>query len=137
MANRNFEKNIYNLTKGLTLLCGQFDVGATGAVTAATTKGNGITSIARSAAGKYLITLDDQYKDLRNFGWSADELATAATSGVDGAAAISADDATLGVPNKLLSIQFRLAGTATDPANGVRIKFQLLLRNSSVKIKGE
>lgn len=136
MANRSFDQHIETLQKGLALLCGQFDVGGTGAVTSGTVKGNGIASVARSGTGKYLITLDDAYYDLRNFSWSCDELAVGA-AGVDDCAAVAADDVTNGVPNKKLTVQFRNAGTATDPASGVRIKFNIWLRNSGIRIAGE
>lgn len=59
MANRAFQKTLASLNVNLTFLEGNFVVGATGAV--GTTKGSGIASFVRLAAGTYQVNLQDQY----------------------------------------------------------------------------
>jgi hypothetical protein len=59
MANRNFKPGAVALEQGTVKLYAKFTVGAANAITV--NKGIGITSIARTAAGKITITLEDVY----------------------------------------------------------------------------
>lgn len=59
MANRNFKPGAKALEQDAVTLYAKFTVGAANAITV--NRGLGITSIARTAAGKVTITLDDPY----------------------------------------------------------------------------
>lgn len=59
MANRSWQKTLASLNVDLTLLQAQFVVGSTGAV--GVTKGSGVASFTRLAAGTYSVNLQDQY----------------------------------------------------------------------------
>ena len=62
MANRNFKPGALALEQGTVKLYAKFTVGAANAITV--NRGLGIASIARTAAGKVTITLEDTYPAL-------------------------------------------------------------------------
>lgn len=70
MSNRRFRNEFVNSWQTrLVFLEGRFTVGASGAVTALTTQGTGISSVTKlGAAGTYLIKLEDGYNRLLQFG---------------------------------------------------------------------
>lgn len=63
MANRNYNR-YQALTKEVKALFAQVSIGSTGAPTLSAAASLGVTSVARTAAGAYTITLDDKYMDL-------------------------------------------------------------------------
>lgn len=62
MANRNFKPGAVALEQGTVKLYAKFTVGAANAITV--NRGLGIASIARTAAGKVTVTLEDTYPAL-------------------------------------------------------------------------
>jgi hypothetical protein len=58
MASRNFQNTQFTMTTGVVSLFGSFDIGAAGVV--ANPVGNGL-AIAKTATGRYTITLEDRY----------------------------------------------------------------------------
>lgn len=136
MANRNFDQTLDSLVKKLTLVQGSVVIGATGAV--GTTTGNGVSSIARVSAGKYTITLSDTYYRFVGLEYSFYEGGAGSPLVYTLSVFSDPQSATVGVPAGLLTIQCRdAAGAAVDPASGAVLYFSILLRNSSVKGKGE
>lgn len=131
--NRAYQEGRGYLECGVVELFARVTIGASGAVTA-TAYAKGITSIARTAAGKYLVTLEDPYNTLLFAGAvevsSADPNPT--TSGV--LARIDSDDVTNST-TPVVTIQFYKAsdGSDVDPASGVAIMFRLTLKASSVE----
>lgn len=86
MANRSFNQELNSLVKGLALLEGHVDIGASGATS--NLKGTGIRSVARVAAGVYKVILSDPYH--RFLGFNAN------TSSVVGSATTDLNDVTNG-----------------------------------------
>jgi hypothetical protein len=134
MANRLFETKLLNLVKGMVAIEGSFDIGATGAVS--NIKGNGVSTVTRTAAGKYDIVLQDQYNKFLGSVFSIAEK----SAGDPAADSVNVDgdpDTTVAASSPKVSIVLRLAGTAGDATSGVRLYFVLFLRNSTLKGKGE
>ena len=133
MANRLFNNKVYTLQQDLVILEGNFVVGAVGAV--GTVKGSGITSVTRADVGKYVIKLDDKYD--RYLGGFSGFINLGAGSGI--AAVEVCADPNAGVQDGTgVTIQcFDFAGAAADPAAASVCGFVAIVRNSSVKGKGE
>lgn len=101
--------------------------GATGAPTIASGTGMGISSITRSSAGLYVITLVQPFMALLGVRATfVDAAAPASPSLYVSSNAV----ATRSAPT--LSIQFNAAGTATDPASGESVLLEIVLNNSSL-----
>lgn len=123
MANRTFN-DAQALEKEVKTLFAKISIGATGAPTLVKPGSLGIESVARSAQGDYLITLEDKYPALMGVqGILLDSSAEDITfqvkaEDVDGA--------------KTISVFTNTAGTATDPSNGSVILLTIHLKNTSV-----
>lgn len=120
MANRNYNK-YQALEKEIKAIYLEVAIGATGAPTL--TKGLGVTSIARSAAGKYTVTLDDKYTRLM-FANVIQENAT------EQDLTFQIDDETVAT-TKLFKFICKTAATATDPSSGSKLYIKLELKNTS------
>lgn len=123
MANRTFN-DAQALEKEIKTLFAKISIGATGAPTLVKPGSLGIASVARSAQGDYLITLEDKYPALM---------------GVQGILLdSSAEDITFQVKAEdvdgtgTISVFTNTAGTATDPSNGSVILLTFHLKNTSV-----
>lgn len=64
MANRSFLRDWGSLTRRLVSLVGSFTTSTSGTIATSSAPGEGIKSIARTAAGRYLVTLNDNYKGI-------------------------------------------------------------------------
>lgn len=113
----------------VTLFC-KITIGASGAVSASS--GKGIASVARSSAGKYLVTLSDQYNSL--LGFSLGQLHSTdsdpATVGVH--MRLDAEAVNNATPTVTVQCFAGDDGADADPASGAIIYVTLQLRNSSV-----
>ena len=109
--------------KELKLLTLAADIGASGAPTLAYSEG--IASISRSSAGLYVLTIEGG-KAVRLIGADAqlvDDTLADLTYQVSDDSIASAGT---------LSITFKAAAVATDPASGSQLLFNILVKNSNV-----
>ena len=109
----------------LTCLYLKAAIGASGAPTINALQSMGIDSISRSAAGKYLITLNKKYQSLR--------MVKAVFVGSGGAPApdVSVDTDSVRTAGTLVII-CQSGGVNTDPANGSTMLLEIMLKDSSV-----
>ena len=120
MASRIFNRK-QALEKEIKELYADVAIGAAGAPTL--TKGLGITSVARTGAGAYTVTLDDRYVRLM----SAQMTHLSATE----------EDLKMQIASETVSTTktiaiFTLTGAvATDPASGDRLLIKVELKNST------
>lgn len=134
MGNRWGKQFSYTLEQDQWTLYGRFVVGATGAVTANSVKGGGISGIVRDDVGEYTITLADKWNCMLEFhGWFA------SASGDSGVAVVEPFNATPAnfqsdfATNGSFKIQFLdFANAAVDATNGAYFYFKVVVRNSSV-----
>lgn len=131
MANRRFEQFQLSLEKAVVNLYGQFAVGASGAPTMSATKSKGIASVVRNSAGRYTITLQDQYQYLLMFDTTIVLASGAPGTTTSPECIVRQDNSKAQVPT--LVIEF-LDGTgaATELTSGVTLLFQAQLKNSVV-----
>lgn len=120
MASRNFNRT-QALEKEVKSLFAKITIGATGAPTL--TKGVGIASVARSAAGKYTITLDDTYVrllhvDVKHLVSTVEDLVWQVT-----AETVST--------TKTVAVAASTGGTFTDPSNGCVLLVRIDLKNTT------
>lgn len=121
MANRNFNR-VQALEKESKHLYAEVNIGASGAPTIV--KALGISSISRSAAGTYSVTLEDKYMRLLHV--DVMQLASAA------------EDLTFQVKSnnvsttKVIEIFSKAAAVATDPSNGSKLFIKIEVKNSSI-----
>jgi hypothetical protein len=116
----------YQLENAMVDLFVRVSIGAAGAPTLSTTYAKGVASISRSAAGRYVITLQDKYNNLMGIECSF------LIAGIPAApiASIFADNV---AASGALTIQCAdAAGAAADPANGEVMLLKISLKNSSV-----
>ena len=133
MANRNLKRPSYSFEQDTVSIYGKFTVGATGAVTAGTVKGGGLSGVVRNGAGDYTITLSDKYNRFLNF-----EAWFASASGNSGIARVEPYNSTpanfqSGFAGGAFSVKcLDYAGAAADPASGAIFHFRVVVRNSSI-----
>lgn len=143
MANRQFQQYSYQLEKGLVRLYARVSIGATGAPTLVTTTtnsgnpSNGIASISRSSAGKYVITFGNVGSTQTNLDtyqrlvWCQANIINSTISTVV-STQISAEAVTT-VTAPTITIQcLAAAGTAVDPNNGDILLVEIVLKNATV-----
>jgi hypothetical protein len=119
MANRNFNR-YQALEKEIKALYAEVAIGATGAPTI--TKALGITSVVRSGAGKYTITLDDTYTRFMS-------ISIMQENATEQDLTFQLDDQTVGT-TKLVKFICKAAATATDPSDGSNLFIKIDLKNS-------
>lgn len=129
MANRRMNQFRYSLETAVVELFSKISFGTTGAptlVSASPSVNQGIASVSRLSAGKYRITLSDNYVRLMELKHVFVNATAPAAPGMY----VTADNSSAATPT--IDIQFNSAGTATDPASGEIVLLQLALKNSSV-----
>jgi hypothetical protein len=132
MANRNYNKSVYTLQQDLVMLNVECDIGTTGAVT--NVKGSGVSTVARTGVGAYTITLQDNYDRLLGFRFGF----TGTTASGVGEVQVNSTAPDTDIKAGTVKVQcYDFAGAAVDPANGVKVKGLITLRNSNVAGKGE
>ena len=124
MANRRFDQFRLSLEKRVVDLFLNVTFGASGAPTISTLNSKGFASIARSAQGKFLITLQDNYVKLlgANVVYNA---------GSSGAAAPELSVQNDGVTSGTITVLTQAGGVDTDPASGEVMHLKLTLSNST------
>lgn len=129
MANYNFRSQFqYSYSAKAVALRASISFGASGAPTIVSGTGMGITSITRSSAGDFVITLSRAYGSLMGIRhvFNSGSAAPAAPALYIKSSAVS----TAAAPT--LEIVLNAAGTATDPASGEVMLIELLLNDSSL-----
>lgn len=125
MASRNFKPGAMSLESGTIKLYGRAVIGATGSISSQECQG---FSLARTAVGKYQITLEDNYVALRMLATNVID-AVAAADGKIGM--VTVDNVTAGS----LDVQFVATddGLAGEVGSGGIILFEITLKNSTVR----
>jgi len=134
MASRLFQRGgVLTLEKDIVILFGNAVIGAAGAV--GTIKGSGILDVVHGVTGVYTIQLEDKYA--RYLGGSVG-FVSAAGSGI---ASVEVSDlncqALIAAGSPIPINCFDFAGVLADPAASSVLSFMFILRNSSIKGKGE
>lgn len=124
MANRMFNQFQGTLEKGVVQLFAEISFGASGAPTLV--RGKGIASVTRSAAGTFVVALQDSY--VATLGVASTWKGSAAPAAVD--VVLHADNVTSGSAPSV-TLKTYASTTATDPANGEQLLVQLTLSNST------
>ena len=134
MANRYFKQPTYSFEQSTVRINGRFVVGSTGAVTAGTVKGGGVSGIVRNGTGDYTVTLADKYNKLLSF-----KAYLVSASGNSGIAAVELYNATPAnfqsdfLTNNTFSFKtLDYAGSAANPTSGGYLYFEVIVRNSNV-----
>lgn len=139
MANRQFTQFSYQLEKGLVRLYARVNIGATGAPTLVTTtsaSGNpsqGIVSVSRSSAGKYVITLGTNATSLDTYQRLVFAQANVIASTISTVVStqISVEAVTTASAPAVTIQCLAAAGTAVDPNSGDVLLVELVLKNSN------
>ncbi len=125
MANRTFRQFRYALEAMPVDIFAQAAIGAAGAPTINVANSKGVTSIARNAAGKYTITLQDKYVRLMGVA------AMFTVAGVAAAPVINVFSSAVSSTGVLIIQLSDAAGVAADPASGEVMNLVLTLSNST------
>ena len=137
MANRWFDQFQYAYEKDTVSVYGYVDIGASGAVSGYS--GGGIASVVKeSTAGQYTITLSDKFSRFLDFAAQVVDDAISQIMNVqvlENPATIQADVAT-GKSLTMQCLTFTSSSNPTkvagNPADGARIMFKFVFRNTSV-----
>jgi hypothetical protein len=125
---------VFGLQKQMVILEGRFAVGSSGAVS--DLQGSGIKSVTKeSGTGVYSIVLDDRYDRFLGINFT---VAHATDSGV--AVVMLTDvspDGNVKAGTALPVLCLDYAKSAANPADGSVVFFTIILRNSTIKGKGE
>lgn len=131
MANRTFH-DVQALQKFLRILTGKISLNSSAAVIAPAAGGDipGITSVTRTSAGLYKITLQDQYYGLFGNSFTMSEASPGAIVSIR----LKSDAILLGGSNAVNSISFwTLVGTTpTDVIAALDIYFELKFKNTTL-----
>lgn len=121
-ANKTFKKALAYEQVSVRLYA-EIAIGATGAPTI--TKAAGITSISRTSAGLYVLTLDSSYNRLLAFLGNIQD----ATGIEDLYVRLKSNDV---AGAKTITFTTLTTTTATDPASGDSLFLEIVLKNSSI-----
>lgn len=137
MSNRYTIKGLDSFNKGLTYLEGEFTIGTAGAVSYV--EGSGISSITKTAsAGSYQLTLEDGYKKLVGADFLVMAATAAAMPGIDQVVIVGDPDLTCNATTSPhIHFLTLLNDALANGVSGVKVRFNLFFRNSSLKGKGE
>lgn len=124
MANRNFNRK-QSLEKEVKEIYAKITIGASGAPTLVTASSLGVTSVSRTSAGLYVITLDDKYVAFKHADF---QIATPTAEDIV-PNLVSETVST----NKTVTFRTTAAGVATDPASGDTVYVALQLKNTTAK----
>ena len=127
MSNRLYKQFGASPDSGMVSLHGYVTIGATGAVSAY--KGLGISTVVRTAAGVYTVTMEDVFPAFLGAN------AIVVYNGVPVVASVAMKQAPTTDPGPLKSVVLHtldFAGAAVNPDSGSRIYFEIKMRNSSV-----
>jgi hypothetical protein len=127
---RNYFPNHLSLEAKVVILHLRATIGASGAVTLDAVNSKGITSIAKSATGRYLVTLNDYHTAL--LGAPNLAIETTSVTAADGHQAVLRSEAVASA--KTITISTLETGTSTEanPASGAVLRATLSLKATSV-----
>lgn len=126
MANRNFQPGAKCLERETVKLYAKFTVGAANAITV--NHGKGITSIARTAAGKVTITLDDVYT---NF-FSVNVIKLNASAAAETLIPCLVSEAVASTKTVVVGFSLAAVPAFTDLTDGDVVYVELTLKNSTI-----
>jgi hypothetical protein len=121
MANKNF-KRVQAVESEVKHVYAKVAIGASGAPTLSV--GYGVTSISRTSAGLYRITLADTYASLKWF-----HCITSGASAADMTCRVKAEDV---ASAKTIDFWTLTGATATDPSSGDTLYIKIELKNTSI-----
>lgn len=121
MANRYFTQFFFSFFKKPVLIAGKIPLNSSAAVGTVSIKG--VTSVAKTGTGTYLVTLNDSY---------AGGLVGASLVVADSAQDLLVDLSTVASTGKTLTLVTKVAGTAANVTDACDIYMTLLLSDSSV-----
>ncbi len=122
MANRNFNRK-QALEKEVKEIYARINIGAVGAPTLVAVQSQGCTSVSRTSAGLYVLTLSDKYTRLMHARFDV----TTPTAEDVHSNLVSETVAS----TKTVTFRICTGAIATDPASGDSILVRLELKNSS------
>jgi hypothetical protein len=133
MADRSFNRNLMSLHIDMVFINFNVTIGATGAVSSF--RGAGVSSITRSATGKYDVVLQDKYALML---YESASLVSETFSGIGSVELVNADYQTRVAAGTALQFQcYNNSGAATDPADLSVLQGILILRRSGQTLGGE
>jgi hypothetical protein len=130
MANRRFNQFQYSLEFSVVNLFGKTAIGSTGASTISVANSKGIASIARTAAGKYLITLNDAYNKFLGINVVINNAAGISASPDVGILTTGTNVSTS--TGGTIIMQLSAAGSAVELVSGDTMYLHIILGNSSI-----
>lgn len=135
MSSHSFHRMLGALEIDVVHLYARFTVGAAGVATIVSAPGSkGITSIVRSAAGKYVVTLDDAYYQFLMGHAVVQDATNSDPTTVGVLARVFSETVSTPANPGVVTIQFYNVanGSAADPRNGAVVLVKLEMRNSTV-----
>ena len=120
MANRNYNRK-QALEKEIKSLYADVAIGSSGAATV--TKALGIATVAKSATGRYTVTLDDKYTRLMHV-----DVVLLDSASKDLTFQLVSETVS---STKVIIFACKAAATDTDPSDGDRLLIKIDLKNSS------
>lgn len=132
MASRRMFQFRYSLQRDIVDLTMKASIAAAGAPTLlngpapTVSQSKGIASIVRNSAGRYTITLEDNYQALM----AANVTVLSASLTNSSVQVVSEDVTSLSAPTVVIQVKDD-AGLAADPASGSQLIVHLMLRNAS------
>jgi hypothetical protein len=126
MANRNFQPGAKALERETVKLYAKFTVGSANAITV--NRGTGITSIARTAAGKVTITLDDVYTNFL----SVNVIKLNASAAAEALLPCLVSEAVASTKTVVIGFSNAAVPAYTDLTDGDVVYVELTLKNSTI-----
>jgi hypothetical protein len=130
MANRRFKQFPLSLESNIVKLYGSMVIGSSGAISSSDCKG---FSIAKTSGetGRYTVTLNDKYNELKSVQVSSIGPADAALTDASGIIASLRNDAVSS--SKSFDIQFSSNVDLADanPSSGIKVLIEITLKNSA------
>lgn len=123
MANRSYSRT-QALSKEIKFLYAKATIGASGAVTMSAADSIGIASIAKSADGRYTVTLQDKYMKLAAF-----DVAILSASPQDLVPQLVSESV---ASAKTIVFRTNAVGVETNPSSGTVLFIRIDVKNSSV-----
>lgn len=132
MANRRFKQFQGSLESGLVKLFGKATFGSSGAVSSSTCQGFSIAKTG-SETGRYTVTLNDKYSELKGCHVTLVGPADAALTDASGVISSIRNDAVSS--SKTFDIQFssNVNLADADPSSGNKMYLEITLKNSSLE----
>ena len=133
MGERRFQASNHSFEKNVTVLHGRCSIGAAGAVT--NIQGEGFSEITKeSGTGNYSFKLDDKYHKLLS---CKVEILSATTAVANSEITSLTADTNIQAGTAVTFTCYDYAGAGVNPANPSIMNIKVVLRNSSLKSKGE